>query len=935
MVDPSIDWKVLEEDHAVWIYDSRHKNLALQYSRNFKRLFPYLQQMFTEVPDKTTFVISDYTDLPNGSATVFPYPLVTIYPVIPIPSSPIGESDDSFYEILVHEYTHILNMSPVHGLPNTLSWVFGSVVRPNAFLPRWYAEGLAVFTETYFTPTGGRLRSQNFEGLMRAFGRDKVWDHYEIDQLNDFQPDWFGGNRAYLLGGALMHDIATQHGLQSIGELNQRYSRRIPYFLSGAAHDQTGLDYEGLLSETYANLQKRVDDQLRTIQSVPVTKGTPLLQQGSNNYRPRFSPDGKYLAYIMKTDTLPAAVNLLTREANKPLASTQPKTIATGMSMEHLAWSADSKKLAYNDAEGVGLYNLRSDIYIYDVTKKKTDRLTHSARAGDLAFVNRDQDLVFVQNTPGSKQLAQVNLASRAVTTLYTPARLGSNLYGVIVEGQKVLFIEQYLEKKTLKSYDFATHQAKTLNDNIATSLLRKTPEGIMLTSSKSGVDNLYLVSELNDSTDLNKTKPLTNSETRVYDGDIDPIDKTLYYSEQEAGGVYIYAEPQAQWAQAKAAPPVTPLLTLATPQKIDAVVDDSPTGKEENFSSWPYMRPRYWMPDLALVDGGAVFQAATGASDPLGKNSYTLLGEWDTLTKKVGGGATYTNRSTPVEIDLDAGQFYSYFYSNDLTVKDTSVGIDGNVTLVSFWKNWNVGVGWRHSNTDLVTREYERSGPEAHLNYNTAVRRGYQISPESGIGFSLMNQDYIADLGNIGYNTTKLTYREFFPSLFQNHAIMLQINGTYSPELKNKSAIFYTSSLFGNYVTNQLVQPFLVRGYPSGNLIGYNMGTATLEYRFPIANIYRGKSTVPFFLRQIHGAVVGDLASLDGYRFDAYSATNFSRSRFGDKWFGGYGAEVKAETTVGYYLPVTFIVGVYRAADQATANHNGFSPFFFFDFQL
>jgi hypothetical protein len=541
-----------------------------------------------------------------------------------------------------------------------------------------------------------------------------------------------------------------------------------------------------------------------------------------------------------------------------------------------------------------------------------------------------------VQNLPGSKQLALVNIASKTIKKIYAPSHLGSNLFGLIFKNNKVLFIEQYSEKRTLKTLDVATLQVQTLNENIATTHLQKTANGIILTSSHSGVDNLYLSADLNDSSDINTSQVLTNTQTRILDGDIDPLDKTLYYSEQRDNGVYIYAQPEEKWRSIKKAPQVMALLEVPVPTKIQTPTNDTLTGKEEDFSSWPYMLPRYWMPFGYILDGGMSFQGTTGGADPLGKNAYTLMGEWDTLTKKAGVSFDYANTSTPIELDFDASRVYRYSYSTESTIQDTSFGLAGNFKIPFMWRSWTAGLGWRHSITDILNNEYRRSGPLAHISYNSAVRRGYQISPLSGTGFSLVHQSFIESLGNVGYDKTNLSFTQFFPSFFENHAFMFQVNGTYAPHLKTKSPIFYTSTIGGNYFTNQLVQPFLVRGYNSGNLLGYNMAAATLEYRFPIARVYKGWDTVPLFVRRIHGAFVSDVVGLDGYRYSVEADHNnvgpFLRSQFGKEWYMGYGAEMNIDCTIGYYLPVTFTFGLYHGEKTDVAKDD-LSYFFTFKY--
>lgn len=931
-VDPATNWSTLTDKHAVWIYDSRHKELAHQYAKNFRRLFPYLQSMFQEIPDKTTFVIVDQTDMPNGSATVFPYPLVTIFPVIPIPNSPIGETDDSLFEILTHEYTHILNLHPVHGAMRPLSWIFGSIVRPNSYLPRWYAEGLAVYTESYFMPRGGRLRSQNFEGMVRAFTIEDTWKTLTVDQLNDYQPDWLGGRRAYLLGGALFYELADQKSVAPIHSLNQRYSRRVPYFINAPLEDEMQKSFRELLDSTYAHLSALAKKQMAAVEAATVSDGTILENQGFENFYPVFSPDGNHLAYISRNHNVPGSV-MLQANANSSSA-VAPEQIAFGVDILHLAWSPDSKILAYNSIQRHKRFYTYSDIHLYYLDTKKTVRLTNGARSGSMAFSEDGEKIIFVQNTPGSKRIAEVTVGSglkgkKNIRVLYDPKKIGTNIFGLVVQGNDLAFVEQFAEKRELKLLNIATLAVKNLNDNITVSRIQKTSKGILFASAQSGIDNLYLINELQEISDLSKAKSVTNTRTRVLDGDINPVSGALVYSEQTANGILLKQIAENDWRSSSAAPKVEPLLSLPTPPKIETAVSEEPL-TEGPYSPWRYMIPRYWMPFGTTLDGGFGLQASTGSTDPLGKHTYNLAAEWDSLTKQTGGTFSYANNTTPVTLSLSASQVYRYSYTNQAVLKDTSGAVAASYNLPFMFRGWDASLGWRHSNTEFISTTIERSGPTFLFGYNSAIQRGYEIAPESGSAFSLSNQAYIEDLGNIGYNKTNMNWRHYYSGFLPSrHVFVTQLNGTYAPELK--SSALFTSTLNGSFASNLLIPPFLVRGYPSGNILGNNMLAANLEYRFPIAYVYKGLGTFPLYFKTIHGAVIGDVVGLDGFRY-SQSRNSFLRTRFGDDFFVGYGVEMHVETTIGYYLPVRFSFGAFRG-DNRDLTSEDVSYFFAFMF--
>ncbi|MCB9072868.1 MAG: PD40 domain-containing protein [Bdellovibrionaceae bacterium] len=926
--DPSAKWAMLDDEHAIWVYDSRHKDLAYQYAKNFRRIFPDLQKLFREFPDKTTFVIVDQTDMPNGSATVFPYPLITIFPVLPLPNSPIGETDDSLYEILVHEYTHILNLDPVHGAMVPLSWIFGSIIHPNAYLPRWYSEGLAVYTETYFMARGGRLRSQNFEGMVRAFSLSDSWKNYEIDQLNDYQPDWLGGRRAYLMGGAIFNELVQEKSPEAIYTLNERYARRVPYFLNGPLEDEIQKSHSELLSSTYQRLSELAKAQMATIQNAPTSRGQVLPHQGQENFYPVYSPDAHYMAYITRNHNVPSAVMLKDNRSDQQ--DPMPQQVFMGLDILHLAWSPDSKTLAFNSVEPFKRFYTYSDIHLYDVTTQKVTRLTQGGRSGSMAFSEDGKKIIFAQNIPGAKRITELSINNKQLRVLYDPKKIGTNIFALHRFKGQLAFIEQFLNQRTLKLLNLETLKVKTLNDNIAVSRMRQTPKGLLFSSSQSGVENLYLVDEINDSSDLSKAKPLTNSLTRIMDGDINPVNGELIYSEQDADGLKLKKIGQEGWQKITSVPHVEPLIQLPKPPPLEEANIEGPF-QERSYSPWHYMWPRYWMPFGYVLDGGFGLQASTGASDPVNYNSYNLVAEWDSLTKKTGGTATYSNRSTPVEIVASASQVYRYSYTSQTTSKNNNYSLGGNYNVPLLFRNWDIGLSWNHSETEFTSSFLRRSGPMLVVGYNSAIRRGYEISPESGSTLSLSHQSYFKNLGTIGYDKTSLNFRHYFsPSWFPDrHVFFTQLNGTYAPKLHTAS--LYTSTLNGSFVSNLLIPPFLLRGYPSGNILGNNLLVTNLEYRFPIAYVYRGVGTLPVFVKTIHGAVIGDAISLDGYRYSV-AVDNYVKETFGKHVYGGYGLELHIETTIGYYLPVTFNFGIFRGANRDLTTQKT-SYFFAFQF--
>jgi hypothetical protein len=98
--------------------------------------------------------------------------------------------------------------------------------------------------------------------------------------------------------------------------------------------------------------------------------------------------------------------------------------------------------------------------------------------------------------------------------------------------------------------------------------------------------------------------------------------------------------------------------------------------------------------------------------------------------------------------------------------------------------------------------------------------------------------------------------------------------------------------------VRNSLIQGGVaLRGYPSVIEAGNYYGLFNAEYRFPIVNLDRGPSTLPFFLNRISGNVFVDYGSA----FNDVNNAEFKTGVGGELWF---------DMTFGYVLGFTFRAG-------------------------
>ena len=90
-----------------------------------------------------------------------------------------------------------------------------------------------------------------------------------------------------------------------------------------------------------------------------------------------------------------------------------------------------------------------------------------------------------------------------------------------------------------------------------------------------------------------------------------------------------------------------------------------------------------------------------------------------------------------------------------------------------------------------------------------------------------------------------------------------------------------------------------LLRGFESDTVAASRVAVANVDFRFPLRYIQRGSGTAPLFFRTIHSALFVDA----GNAWD-------QASRWGDVRVSA-GAEVSADTVVGFSMPLSFTAGV------------------------
>ncbi|MGZ3722364.1 MAG: hypothetical protein ACXVA9_05510, partial [Bdellovibrionales bacterium] len=304
---PEWNYRVLTTPHFEIIFRDEQRDLAKRYALAAEQAFELLMPIFSEGPAVTTILISDDTDGSNGMASFLPYPMITVYPVLPTTIDSIDDYGDWPLEMIVHEYTHILNMYPRHGVYAPFKYLFGSVIRPNAILPKWYLEGLAVNLESHLTDHG-RLRANETFATARALAMQDKLHLEDIAKINEQELGTFPyGNRPYVFGGWWWNNVQNQQGAKVIEIWNQNFSRRIPFFLNGPMREQTGQTAIELLTSTEDDLKVEAEKELKVLGNASPHVATDVAEEKGEQRIFAVSPSGDNLLYLVSHPHLPGS----------------------------------------------------------------------------------------------------------------------------------------------------------------------------------------------------------------------------------------------------------------------------------------------------------------------------------------------------------------------------------------------------------------------------------------------------------------------------------------------------------------------------------------------------------------------------------------------------------------------------------------------------
>ncbi len=157
-----------------------------------------------------------------------------------------------FRMVGIHEYTHMLQMTETRGIPTAFTFLFGSIMSPNIFMPLWVHEGITTYDESQASQYTGRLNTGGFDAYMGACVSENKMPSIMKATYDPMEAPY--GQTPYLFGGEFTQYLSKTYGEEKLKELYADIGGNVFMYLS-PVFPFLGMD------QSYRNiLGKRTDE---------------------------------------------------------------------------------------------------------------------------------------------------------------------------------------------------------------------------------------------------------------------------------------------------------------------------------------------------------------------------------------------------------------------------------------------------------------------------------------------------------------------------------------------------------------------------------------------------------------------------------------------------------------------------------------------------
>ncbi len=387
---PELKWRTAETEHFFVHFHQGEERTAQLAVEAAERAYDPVVSLYGYTPDgKIHLIIRDHEDDSNGAAFYYDNKIEIWASAMDfVLRGTHGWLDN----VVTHELTHMISLGAgrkgprqipsvyfqwlgyekekrpdvIHGYPNRIvSYPVAGTV-----MPMWFAEGMTQFQraglgfDTWDTHRDMLLRTAVLEGQLLT-----------PNSMSVFGKNSIGNERVYNQGYALTLYIAQRYGEETLGALARAMKAPLRTDFGGAVEKVLRRSEADLYSEWAAWLAEGYGNGTEMIRKRG-TEGERIVSEGSGNFTPAWSPDGRKLAYVSNRgrDYL-TQTSLWIYDTASGRHQRIVQDVAPGVS-----WSPDGNRIAYARRAKTSEGSRYFDCYLYTLSTRKEKRITRASR---------------------------------------------------------------------------------------------------------------------------------------------------------------------------------------------------------------------------------------------------------------------------------------------------------------------------------------------------------------------------------------------------------------------------------------------------------------------------------------------------------------------------------------------------------------------------
>lgn len=410
---PDKKWQQLNTDKYRIIYPSESVVEARKAAAIIDRQY-FIDDNIGLKRDKIDIVLQNSTTQANGYVGLAPF--ISEFFLTPPSNSTLVGSLPWSYTLAVHEYQHVLQYSNSKRGITKLGYYFGGEQIWAAFqafsIPNWFFEGDAVRAETQYSEQG-RGRIPYFFNAFRAYsqqGKFPTYDKLRNGSIRDFYPDH------YRFGYLMAAYGKSKYGNQfwpTVLEESSKY-KGIVYPFSRALKRNSGFNSTNFYKNTVAEYSQKWENSKNNI---GITHYQPKKHEVVNFQFPLIKDSALYY-YAGTYDKIGKIYKKEggTTEAIKTLAIRNSNYFDLYDDNLLITQQYVDKRWGWNDYQ---------DIVVYNLTNKKSNRLTYNGKYFHPSFSPNGENIVANYSGVNHKfHLEIININTAKAVRLNNPENL-------------------------------------------------------------------------------------------------------------------------------------------------------------------------------------------------------------------------------------------------------------------------------------------------------------------------------------------------------------------------------------------------------------------------------------------------------------------------------------------------------------------------------